>query len=196
MNRFAFVLILVLAGAFSRLIPHEYNLAPVAALGLLSGAVLMQGRGQQRGWAVAMPILALLVSDVLIFALDPLGTSPHGQFFHNSLGFVLQRLFDFGSFALIPFIGQWVGRRLNAQRVLTGALAGSLVFFLFSNFGYYLAQSFPFAGSEYPRASLLGCYIQAIPFYRATLLGDLAYSALFFGAYAYLLRSRRISQAA
>lgn len=184
MNRFFFVLILVVLGAMSRLLPHELNFAPVAALGLFSGAVLLH-----RGWSMALPILALLLSDIVIYVFDPLGTNPHGQFFHNDAGFLIQRVFDFGSFALIALIGRHVGQFITPLRVLSGAVAGSLVFFLISNLGYYFIQDM--GPNPIAHASLLGCYIQAIPFYKATLIGDLVYSALFFGAYALFVRYMR-----
>jgi hypothetical protein len=65
--------------------------------------------------------------------------------------------------------------------------AGSLQFYIITNF-------FVWFGSHdmYPQtlSGLSACYVAALPFYGRTLLGDLFYSGVLFGAYA--LVSRRL----
>jgi hypothetical protein len=57
------------------------------------------------------------------------------------------------------------------------SLAGSLVFFAVSNLGVWLG------GHLYPHtlAGLAVDYIAGIPFFQATLVGDLIFNTLFFG---------------
>src|SRR6266704_780265 len=54
--------LLVLLGAFSRLLPHPPNFVALGAIGLYAGARL------PRLWAWAVPIAAMLLSDLV---LDP-----------------------------------------------------------------------------------------------------------------------------
>ncbi len=59
----------------------------------------------------------------------------------------------------------------------------SVVFFLISNSGIWVA------GKLYPltMSGLAACYVAALPFFRNSIMGDLAYAALMFGSY-HLLR--------
>jgi hypothetical protein len=70
--------------------------------------------------------------------------------------------------------------------VAAATLCGSVSFFLITNFGVWAA------GAMYPRtgAGLAACFVAALPFFRETLLGDLAYSAILFGSYAWLQHRR------
>lgn len=65
------------------------------------------------------------------------------------------------------------------------ALAGSLAFFLTSNFCSWWNQTLPYG---YSFAGLVDCYTAAIPFYRGTFAGDLLYSGILFGLHAVLVR--------
>jgi hypothetical protein len=68
--------------------------------------------------------------------------------------------------------------------VAGAALGASVLFFLGSNLGVWAG------GVLYPRtlAGLAACYIAALPFFGATLLGDLLYAALLFGGLALVER--------
>ena len=67
------------------------------------------------------------------------------------------------------------------------SLAGSVLFFLVSNFGVWLtAQMVP--GYPACTAGIVPCYAQALPFFQWTVLGTLFYSALLFGGFALLRR--------
>src|SRR5205823_97193 len=65
-------------------------------------------------------------------------------------------------------------------------LAASLVFFVVSNFVSWLEQALPYG---YSLEGLANCYEAAIPFYRATLFGDLIFSGAFFGLHFALSRA-------
>ncbi len=171
--RTAVLLGLVLAAAASRLLPHPPNFTPVAAVALFGGAHF-----HQRWQAFAVPLGAMLLSDLVIglHALVPV---------------------VYAAIALAVPIGMWVGRRLGPVRVVAGALAGSILFFLVTNFGVWLE------GALYPRTAqgLLAAYLAAIPFFRNTVAGDLAYSVVLFGGFALLqrllpgLRARPVGEA-
>ena len=147
---------IVLVAAMMRLLPHPDNVTPLVALALVGGSLFT-------GWlAVAAPLAAIIVSDL-------------------ALGFHATIPFTWGSVALISLLGLWAGKRATWGRMLGAGLAGSTLFYLITNFGVWWMGH----GQWYPRtvAGLLDCYIAALPFFRASLLGDLAYVAVLFGAY-------------
>ena len=90
-------------------------------------------------------------------------------------------LWVYVSFALSVCLGFLVRKRPGYVTVFTASLAGSVLFFLLSNFGVWLD------GTLYPltTAGLYTCYVAAIPFFRNTLLGDLFYAGLLFGSFAW-----------
>jgi hypothetical protein len=150
----------VLLAAASRLIPHPDNVTPLAAMALFGGAHL-----SNRAAAVAVPLTALLLSDLVLG-------------FHSTMPFV------YGSFIVIVLIGARLGRRKAVLPVAIAALASSVLFFLVTNFGVWAM------GTMYPEtwAGLTAAYVAAVPFFRNTVVGDLAYVAMLFGGFAYLER--------
>lgn len=68
----------------------------------------------------------------------------------------------------------------TALRIVTGVLAPSLLFFVTTNLAVWCFQSI------YPHtaAGLATCYLQAVPFYRWFLQGDLLFVPMVFGTYA------------
>ena len=146
---------LLFLGVLSRLVPHLWNATPVMAIALFGGTYLA------KRWAILLPLVIVAVSDVLIG-------------WHNTIPFT------WGAFVLTGAIAWWVRVRPSATRILAGALAGSTLFFLISNFGVWVV------GELYPRtlAGLWQCYAAAVPFFRNTVLGDLGYTTALFGGYA------------
>jgi len=154
--RLVVLILMILAAAASRLIPHPPNFVPVAALALFGGAYLSDKR-----LAFLAPMSALLLSDLVI-------------------GLYGQMWVVYGSFSLIICLGFWLRRRRTAPRVAAAALAGSVLFFALTNFGVWAF------GSLYSKTAggLLTCYVAAIPFFQNTLLGDAVYTAALFGGFA------------
>jgi hypothetical protein len=146
-----------------RVLPHPANLAPVGAIALFGGATL----DKRVGWW--LPVAVMAISDSFI-------------------GFYSSMLFTWLGFLLVGLIGLYIRRFHGWLRVPLGALAGSLTFFVISNFGVWLA------GGLYSRSlgGLAACYTLALPLLRPTILGDLMYSAIFFGLYA--LATRPLAQ--
>jgi len=146
---------------------HLYNLAPIAALGLFSGAVIKDKR-----FAYIMPLLAMLVAD-LYFTL-----------FTNVNGFYgLEQVFVYGGMALVTLLGTKM-KNTGAARVLGFSLTGSVIFFIVSNFGSYLSGMWGYNFNGFTKT-----YVMAIPFFRNTLVSDLVGNALLFGLYALAQRS-------
>jgi hypothetical protein len=166
--RFWFVLTLVLVAAGSRLLPHPPNVTPLAAVALFGGATL-----PRRWLALVVPLAALLLSDLLLQLTYLAGWQP-------SWGFYQGQWVVYTCFLITAAIGQLIRRRHHALTIALATVAGSLVFFLATNAAVWAS------GLLYPRTlqGLLLCYEMALPFLRNSLIGDLAYSAILFGALA------------
>ena len=147
---------MILAAAAARLVPHAPNFTPIAAIALFGGAHFADKR-----LAFGVPLAALLLSDLV-------------------LGFYHGMAVVYGSFALIVGLGLWLRSRRTIWPIAGAALVSSLLFFLVTNFGVWVA------GSLYPQtlSGLGACYVAAIPFFRNTLGGDLFFSAVLFGGFA------------
>lgn len=164
---------MILVAALSRLVPHPPNFTPLGGMALFGGAMFSH-------WlpAIAVPLGAMVLSDIL------LGVFVYGYgVWHDTL------LFVYASLLLIVFLGRLVRRRLSVASVAGATLAGSLLFFLITNFGVWLV-SCRSANSIYPPTpqGLLACYIAALPFLGNTLAGDFFYSGILFGSWAVLQR--------
>ena len=86
-------------------------------------------------------------------------------------------LYVWGSFMLVGLIGMWLKSNKRLLNVGIASVASSFLFFLITNFGVWLQW--------YPKTSqgLANCYTLALPFYRNTFVGDIAYVVVFFGIY-------------
>ena len=147
---------MILVAAASRLIPHPPNFASITAVALFAGAYFSSKR-----LAFLAPLAALFLSDLAL-----------GLYYHMEVVYL--------SFALVVCIGFWLQRRRRALPIAGAALAGSILFFVVTNFGVWAF------GSLYPKtmAGLMTCYVAAIPFFQNTLLGDALYTAVLFGGFA------------
>jgi hypothetical protein len=140
---------------------QNLNFAPVGALGLFAGARL-------RGWrAYALPLGLMAITDPLLG-----GYSKATPIVYASLAVYI-----------------WIGTRLrsteNPLYLGAGAVAGSVQFFLITNFAWF------YPASTYPHnfAGILSSYTAGVPFFWRTLGSDLIYSAVLFGLHAWLSRS-------
>lgn len=166
---------IILAAALFRLVDHGLvNVAPVGAMALFAGACFTSRR-----LAVAVPLLAMLLSDVLLY------TSRYNDFSTNGWKILP---FVYLAFVVVTGLGFLLRNRRRSVWSVTGfSLAGSLVFFVLSNLSFWM-----FYGM-YPLtpAGLIDCYVNAIPFFRGqspllnTILGDLTFNAALFGSFAF-----------
>ncbi|HET6604912.1 MAG TPA: DUF6580 family putative transport protein [Xanthomonadaceae bacterium] len=164
---------IVLIAALTRVLPHPPNFSPVEAVALFGGAYFAS-----RAWALAVPLIAMLASDLV------LGLVHGGIYFEYfvSAHFVAIYL----CIALSTILGFNLRGRVGAARVVGYSLAGSALFFVFSNFAVWLTAT---PGHGACNLGLAPCYVAALPFFQWTVLGTLFYGALMFGGFE-LLRSR------
>ena len=164
----ALFVLLVAVGAQLRVsLQHLPNFAPVAALALFAGYFF-----RSRLAAIAVPVSIMVISDwqigsyawwqmVIVYSMLALPVLLRG---------ILRKHFDFSG-------RSWRGFGLSFCGVLLCSLLGSVPFFVVTNaacLGWY----------EPTLAGVTQCYVQALPFFRFTLYGDIAFALLTFGSYS------------
>lgn len=158
---------LVIAAVMWRLINWQYGIAP--NLELVTASALVAATFLTRRLAIVVPLAIMAVSDLLIG--------------NSSIA-----LFTWSAFALIGASGLAL-RRLKRKpgRLMLASLgagvAGSVFFFLFTNFGVWLLND----GTMYAKtwAGLVECYVMGLPFYRTMLLGNMVLVPAYFAVVLY-----------
>ena len=169
---------LIVLAALTRLLPHPPNFSPVEAIALFGGAYFAS-----RKWALLVPLAALLLSDL---ALGAIHGGTYLQYF-SSAAYLPGMLAIYACVALCSVLGFGLRGRVDGARVLGYSLAGSVLFFVLSNFATWLT-AIVVPGYPACNAGLAACYAAGIPFFQWTVLGTLFYSALLFGGFALLRR--------
>jgi hypothetical protein len=179
-SRLALVLAAVVAvpAALLPLVPGHLRPLNFAAFGAV--AVFAAARCGRAGWAAALGLSlgAKLVSDLLNWRAH--GFDPD----YLPFGIPALGLFVYGGFAVYAALG-WAVRGRGLVWGLSAALAGSVLFFLTTNFGAWLNQDLPYSRDL---SGLIESYTLALPFYRGTLAGDLLFTGGLFAAHAALVR--------
>ena len=144
---------MILFAAVLRIVPHPWNLTPVGAMALFSGAVI-----RNRVMAFVFPLVAMLSGDWFV-------------------GFHILMPMVYTSFLISTALGFWLRERRSAVRLGGVVLLGAIQFFLITNFGVWAFLN------SYPKtfAGLTACFAAGVPFFWNTLAGDMCYSALLFG---------------
>ena len=146
-----------------------HNFSPLAAIALC-GAIYLPRR-----LAIALPLVALFVSDLFLNA--------HYGTALLSLDILPRYLALGGCVAL----GLLVRRRPELPRILGASVAGSLLFYVITNTGSWLAEpayAKTAAGWWQALTSGLPGYPPTLTFFRNSLLSDLFFTALFVGCMA------------
>jgi hypothetical protein len=167
MNKRSMVLIgVVAAAALARLLPHPPNVTPIAAMALFGGACFTN-----RKMAYLLPMAAMLLSDLV------LGFTHYGV-----LILLASQPVVYACILATTAIGQLIKDRRSVWQVGTGTLTGAVVFFVVTNLAVWATgRIYPLTGS-----GLVECYTAAIPYFRNSLLGDFAFTAILFGGLAWL----------
>ncbi len=149
-----FPISLILILAFARLIPHPPNFTPIIAVALISGYFF-----KNINLSLLILLVAMLLSDLFI-------------------GFYENMIFVYASLLLITFVFHKISKKINYKNLFIYCFAGSLIFFIFSNFGVWALGSPGVLDVAYERniSGLVECYILAIPFFGNTFLSTLIFS--------------------
>ena len=148
-----FPISLILILAFARLIPHPPNFTPIIAVALISGYFF-----KNINLSLLILLVAMLLSDLFI-------------------GFYENMIFVYASLLLITFVFHKISKKINFKNLFIYGFAGSLIFFIVSNFGVWALGSPGLNDVVYAKNlnGLIECYIMAIPFFQNTLLSTLLF---------------------
>jgi hypothetical protein len=150
-----------------------HNFAPVAAVALC-GAVYLPRR-----MAAVLPMAMLFISDLVL-----------NLFHYHQPIFTFDTLPHYLALALITALGFALRGRASVGRLLLASFAGSLIFYVITNTGSWLAEPPANAVDHRVYAKTAAGWLQAMTtglpgypstwwFYRYTLLSDLFYTLLF-----------------
>jgi hypothetical protein len=147
---------LIACAVVIRLVPHLPNATPLTALAFAGGLYL------GRMWALALPLGALILSDLAL-----------GMYDWKLMASV------YGSFALIGLLTWLVRKKKQILPVGLSIVGSSLLFFFITNTAVW-------AFSPWYEKSIAGLLLSlelGIPFLRNMLVGDLFYCGLVIGAF-------------
>ncbi len=159
--------VLVALGVLIRLLPHMPNTTPITAIVLFATTYL----GLR--YSIGILFTSMLIADLFI------------GFYNWPV-----MLAVYGSFALASILGLIIRKYKKFTTILGGALVSSLAFFLITNWAVWQFEAM------YPStlSGLIESYVMALPFLKNSLVGDVVYTAMFFGLFEavnYILASRR-----
>jgi len=149
-----FPISLIIILAFARLIPHPPNFTPIIAVAIISGYFF-----KNFNLSVLILLSAMLISDLFI-------------------GFYDNIIFVYLSLIVITFIFHKISSNINFKNLFIYSFAGSVIFFVISNFGVWALGSPGLQDIAYEKSltGLIQCYILAIPFFGNTFLSTLIFS--------------------
>lgn len=139
-----------------RLLPHAPNMTPITAIAFTGSLYL------GRKWAVALPLLALFLSDLLI------------GFYDWKI-----MLSVYGSFALIGLFSFVSAKYRSLVPVGLSVIGASLLFFFITNGAVWALSPW----YEKTISGLLYSYELGLPFLRNMLVGDITYTAVLIGIF-------------
>jgi len=167
------VAILAVSTAVLRVLPTfhvlPFNFNPVGGLAIFCGA-----RYRSR-WAYAIPSAIMFSTDIFLWAIGK------GEEYSPR---DLSRPFVYFSFLVYVWIGRGLATTRNPLLIGTGAILGSVQFFVITNFQSWI----DLIGRPYTPDlnGLLTAYVRGIPFAQGTFIGDLVFTGAFFGLFACL----------
>jgi hypothetical protein len=167
---------MIFLAALTRLIPHPPNFAPITAMALFAAAHF-----RSRLFALAAPLLALLASDLALEGLVRAGAYAGSGWMQYTRGIYPGMWVNYATVGSIALLGFVFIDRHSFVNVAGTTLLASVAFFVVSNFGAWAGGTLGYAKTP---AGLLICYLKGIPFFGWSLLSDVFYVTLFFGAFA------------
>ena len=163
----AYLFLAFAVAVHARFLPLPFSFAPVTAALLYFGA----RRPRSEMW---VPVAALAAAGVYLS--------------RNYYGYALSAdlLITWAWYAGMVLLGGMLARNASALRVGAASLAGSVSFFLLSNFAVWAVWNM------YPKTAggLAMCYVAGLPFFRNAVVSDLFFAAAFFGI-GYLVSHRQ-----
>lgn len=164
--RFSILALFILVAAATRFL-FIPNFTAIGAMGLFGAAYF-----SKKYWAFIVPFAALWISDLVIN--NVVYGAPGQSFMWMGYSWV------YLAFGLSIIVGMLLLNKVSPARLLGASLMTSVLFFLLTNFGAFLSPITP-----YPQnfGGLMAAYAAGIPFFWNTMLGDLFFTAVFFGSF-------------
>ena len=130
------------------------NFTPVIAVAIMSGYFF-----KNIYLSFATLIVSMLIADLF-------------------LGFYENMVFVYLALLLISFGFYKLSKKINFKNLFIYGFAGSVIFFIISNFGVWALGSPSLSNLPYDRtlSGLIECYIFAIPFFPNTFLSTVVFS--------------------
>ena len=146
-NRFFYLLFFGVILALSRIIPHPPNFTPILASAIMAPMLI-----KDRWFGIAIPIVAMFISDVII-------------------GFHTYQFVIYFSIFVIALVSPM---RKNYVSLGIMAIGGSVWFFISTNFAVWIIWDY------YPITieGLITSYTMAIPFFKNTLISTCLFTGL------------------
>ena len=153
-SKFLWIFASVLLAALTRFLPHPPNFTAIGAIALFSGFQL-----KDKKLALFIPLAILLFTDLFVG-------------FHNTM------LAVYLGFALTTLLG--ISMKNAKQLTIVGmSITSSILFFVITNFAVW-ASADGFYSNDLTGLGV--CYSMALPFFANSIIGDLCFNALLFGA--------------
>ena len=147
------IILIIIAAALTRLIPHPPNFTPITAIALFGGIYM-----NNKILAFILPVGIMIISDLF-------------------LGFSSISYFVYGSFMVISLIGIHC-KNPKILKAIALIILSSISFFIITNFGVWILGGYPKTWT-----GLAICYTMAIPFFKNSLMGDFFYSGIMISCY-------------
>ena len=166
-QRLILLAVMVISTACLRFLPFAFSMpfhfSPVNAIALFSGAYFAN-----RFQSFLIPLLSIWVSDLFLNYL----------YMHQFQPFYSGFYWQYGTYILLVIVGSLITSKTRVTPIVLASLGASLLFFIITNFGVW------FSFDMYPKtfAGLVLCYEAAIPFFKNTLISDLCFTTVLFGA--------------
>lgn len=150
------------------------NFSPIGGIALFGAAYF-----SRKYLAFIVPLVTMYITDLVINNMIYPRMFP--EYYDGAFAWGISP-WVYGTFALIVLLGFGLLKKVSAPRLLTASLSASVLFFIVTNFAVWAG------GVTYPKTveGLIACYTAAIPFFQNTLLGDLFFVGVLFGAYELL----------
>ena len=174
-SQLGIICLFIFVAALSRIIPHAPNFTAVGAMALFGAHYF-----KNKAWSFAIPILALWISDIILNNLVYNVAGSSFSLFNSGM------LYIYGAFAAMILFGIFFLKKINLSRLLFSGVVIGIIFFLITNFGVW------FTSTMYPDtwSGLIACYTAGLAFLRNSIIGNVFFVLLFFGAYEWMVNKK------
>ncbi len=174
-SKFWLVILLLVVGIGSRLIPHYPNFTPLESIAIFGAAYLSRSH-----WAVIIPMILWYAADVILNNTVLRGFYPEAN---GMIWFSTYMIYNFIALIAIVFVSKYLLKTINVKNVFVTALASSVMFFLITNAGSWVAPT-----SIYPKGleGLMMSYAAGLPFLTKSILGNIFYCTILFGSFHFI----------